>query len=70
MLQFAFRYFRLDFKKFVSYKKNFLRKKDFLQKKSDYISCLKRNCMNRKSKIYGKKLIHLLIKYYLNEKKI
>ena len=70
MLQFAFRYFRLDYKKFVSYQKNFLRKKDFLQKKSDYISCLKRNYMNRKSKIYGKKLIYLLIKYYLNEKKI
>mgnify|MGYP001162486154 CR=1 FL=1 len=70
MLQFAFGYFKLDYKKFVTYQKNFYRKKDFLIKKSDYTTCLKRNSMNRKSKIYGKKLIHVLIKYYLNEKKI
>ena len=69
MLNFAFKYFSLDFKKFVFYKKNFLRKKDFRLKHSDYISCLKRNNINRKSKIYGKKLIHTLIKYYLNEKR-
>ena len=69
MLYFAFTYFNLDFKKFVSYKKNFLRKKDFKLKHSDHIFCLKRNNMKRKSKIYGKKLIHTLIKYYLNEKR-
>ena len=69
MINFAFGYFNLDFKKFVSYKKNLLRKKDFTIKCSDYISCLRRNDMNRKSKIYGKKLIYTLIKYYLNEKK-
>ena len=69
MLYFAFKYFNLDFKKFVSRKKNFLRKKDFKLKHSDHISCLKRNNMKRKSKIYGKKLIHTLIKYYLNEKR-
>jgi len=69
MLNFAFRYFNLDFKKFVSFKKNLLRKKDFRLKHSDHISCLKRNNMNRKSKIYGKRLVHTLIKYYLNEKK-
>ena len=69
MLNFAFKYFNLDFKKFVSYKKNLLRKKDFRLKHSNYTSCLKRNNINRKSKIYGKKLIHTLIKYYLNEKK-
>ena len=69
MLYFAFKYFNLDFEKFVSHKKNFLRKKDFKLKHSDHISCLKRNNMKRKSKIYGKKLIHTLIKYYLNEKR-
>ena len=69
MLNFAFRYFNLDFKKFVSYKKNLLRKKDFKLKHSDHISCLKRNKMKRKSKIYGKRLIIALIKYYLNEKR-
>ena len=69
MLSFAFRYFNLDFRKFVSYKKNLLRKKDFKFRHSDHISCLKRNKMNRKSKIYGKRLIRTLIKYYLNEKR-
>ncbi len=69
MLSFAFKYFNLDYRKFVSYKKNLLRKKDFNFKHSDYTSCLKKNSMNRKSKIYGKKLIHTLIKYYLNEEK-
>ena len=69
MLSFAFKYFKLDYRKFVSYQKNFLREKDFKLKKSDYISCLKRNKIKRISKIYGKSLIHALIKHYLNEKK-
>tara|TARA_B100000941_G_scaffold28254_1_gene16699 strand:+ start:1880 stop:2839 length:960 start_codon:yes stop_codon:yes gene_type:complete len=69
MLSFAFKYFKLDYRKFVSYQKNLLRKKDFKLKKSDYISCLKRNKIKRISKIYGKSLIHALIKHYLNEKK-
>ena len=69
MLNFAFRYFNLDFKKFVSYKKKLLRKKDFRLKHSDHISCLKRNNIIREPKIYGKRLIHTLIKYYLNEKR-
>ena len=66
MLSFAFKYFKLDYRKFVSYQKNFLREKDFKLKKSDYISCLKRNKIKRISKIYGKSLIHALIKHYLN----
>ena len=69
MLNFAFGYFDLDFKKFVSFKKNLLRKKDFRLKHSDHISCLKRNNIIREPKIYGKRLIHTLIKYYLNEKR-
>ena len=69
MLNFAFKYFKLDYRKFVSFEKNLLRKKDFRLKQSDHLSCLSRNNMKRKSKIYGKKLIYALIKYYLNEKK-
>ena len=69
MLNFAFKYFKLDYRKFVSFKKNLLRKKDFRLKQSDHLSCLRRNKIKRKSKIYGKKLIYALIKYYLNEKK-
>ena len=38
-------------------------------KKSDYKNCLKRNKIKRSSKIFGKRMIHKLIKYYINEKK-
>tara|TARA_Y100000816_G_scaffold219697_1_gene164718 strand:- start:2448 stop:3407 length:960 start_codon:yes stop_codon:yes gene_type:complete len=69
MIGFAFQYFNLDYKKFITTKKNFLRKKDFKTKNSDYSLCLKRNNIKRRSKIYGKKLIYTLIDYYLNEKK-
>ena len=69
MLSYAFGFFGLDYKLFIETNKNFIRKKDFLIKKSNYKSCLKRNGMKRSSKIFGKKLIHLMIKFYLNEKK-
>ena len=69
MLNYAFKYFKLDYKKYVIYEKKFTRKKDFKIKSSNYFYCLRKNNMSRKPKIYGKKLIHELIKYYLNEKK-
>ena len=70
MMSFAFRYFDLDYKSYVDTDKKFIRKKDFFTKRSNFTSCLKRNNLNRFSKIYGKKLIYSLIRYYLNEKKI
>ena len=48
--------------------KSFIRRRDFITKKSNFKSCLKRNNIKRTSKIFGKKIIYLLIKYYLNEK--
>ena len=69
MLFFAFNYFDLDFKNFVLTRKNLIRKKDFTIKHSDPNICLNKNKIKRHSKIYGKKLINLLIKYYLHEKK-
>jgi len=69
MLSFAFNYFNLNYKSFIKVNKSFVRPKDFLTKKSEFKLCLKRNGIKRNSKIYGKKLIHTLIKYYLNEKK-
>ena len=69
MLSFAFGFFNLDYKLYVKTDKNLLRKKDFLIKKSDYQNCLKRNKIKRSSKIFGKRMIHKLIKYYINEKK-
>ena len=69
MLSYAFNYFNLNYKSFITVNKSFIRPKDFLTKKSEFKLCLKRNGIKRKSKIYGKRLIHTLIKYYLNEKK-
>ena len=70
MIYYAFNYFNLDYKRFIKFKKSFLRKKDFKIKRSNYSFCLKRNNIKRKNKIYGKKIVHALIKYYLNETKI
>jgi len=67
MAHYAFKYFNLDYKKFIQFDKKFLRKKDFVKKKSNYLSCLKRNNLKRHSKIYGKNLINRLIKHYLYE---
>ena len=69
MISFAFEYFDLNYKKYVLTDKKFIRKKDFIFKKSNFLVCLDRNNIRRTSKIYGKKLIHSLIRYYLNEKK-
>ena len=70
MMSYAFNYFNLNYKSFITFNKSLIRPKDFLTKKSEFKHCLKRNRIKRKSKIYGKKLIYALIKYYLDEKKI
>lgn len=70
MMSYAFNYFNLNYKSFITFNKSLIRPKDFLTKKSEFKDCLKRNGIKRKSKIYGKKLIYALIKYYLDEKKI
>ena len=70
MMSYAFNYFNLNYKSFITFNKSLIRPKDFLTKKSEFKHCLKRNGIKRKSKIYGKRLIHALIKYYLDEKKI
>jgi GDPmannose 4,6-dehydratase len=66
MINFAFRYFKLDFNKYIVKSKKFIRKKDITSKFSDYKGCLIRNKISRKDSIYGKKLIIKLIKYYLS----
>jgi len=68
MISFAFEYFDLNYKKYILTDKKFIRKKDFISKKSNFLVCLNRNNIRRTSKIYGKKIIHSLIRYYLNEK--
>ena len=69
MLSYAFSYFNLNYKKFVYEDKKLFRKSDFNFKKSNYTSCLKKNNLYRNPRIFGKKLIIKLIKFYLNEKK-
>lgn len=69
MLKYAFKYFNLNYKNFIIPDKNLFRKKDFNVKKSNYLACAKRNKIDRKSKIYGKKIIYSIIRYYLNENK-
>ena len=66
MLYFAFKYFNLDYRKYTSVKKKFFRKKDFRVKRSNYLVCLKRNNLKRVPGIFGKKIIHKLIKNYIN----
>ena len=46
-----------------------MRKFDSEIKKSDFKKCLNRNHINRINKIYGKKLIYKLLRYYQNENK-
>ena len=66
MLNFAFKYFNLDYKKFILSSKSYYRKKDIKSNSSDYKSCLIRNNILRKSKIYGEKIISKIIEHQLN----
>ena len=69
MLKFAFNYFKLDYKKFILTKQKLLKKNEIKIKSSDCFYSFKKNNIITKPKIYGKKIIELMIKYYLNEKK-
>ena len=69
LMKFAFGYFNLDYKKYISVNKIFIRKRDSKIKKSNYLKCLYRNNIKRNDKFFGKKLIYSLIKHYLHEKK-
>ena len=69
MLKFAFNYFKIDYSNYILIKKNFFRSKDIRTKSSDFKTCLKRNKMGRTVKIFGQKIIELMILHYLNEKK-
>jgi len=69
LLKYAFRYFKLDYKRYILINKKFIRKKDSKIKKSNYLKCLQRNKIRRNDKFFGKKIIYTLIKHYLYEKK-
>ena len=65
MLNYAFKYFKLNYSDFIYFNKSNLRKKDFRYRQSDNKSIFKDNNIKFNYKIYGKKMIHKLIKYYL-----
>ena len=69
MLEFAFKFFDLDYRKFVFMNKKYIRPNDFNIKKSNSKKTFISNNINYKYKVYGKKIIYKLIKYYLNESK-
>lgn len=70
MLNFAYQYFNLDFKKFVNVKFKKLKKNEVKEKRSDFKKYFKINKITFKSKIFGKKLIHKMIEFYIKEDKI
>ena len=70
MLRFSFQYFNLDYKNFVEVKFNNLNKNEVKTKRSNIQKYLNKNKIKYKPKIYGKTLIHKMIKFYLNERKI
>ncbi len=69
MLQFAFGFFNLKYQDYILIKNYKLKKNEVKIKRSNFRSCLIRNKINMKPKIYGKKLIYKMIKFYLNEEK-
>ena len=64
MLDYAFQYFKLNFRKFVKIKKKYYRKKDFKFKRSDFNKNIKNIDPDWRPKIFGKKLVYKLINYY------
>lgn len=69
MLNFAFQYFKLNYKDFVNIKFKKLSKHEVKDKRSEFKKYFNKNKIKFKSKIFGKKLVHLMIKYYLKKQK-
>ena len=61
MLEFAFGYFKLNYKDYIYFDKKYLRNKDITFVKSGYTG------IKRIDLIYGKKLVYKLIKYFLKK---
>ncbi len=69
MLEFAFKFFDLDYRRFVFINKKYIRPNDFIIKRSNSRKTFNANKIKYEYKIFGKKIIHKLIKFYLNESK-
>ena len=64
MLSFAFEYFNLDYKKYILHDKKYIRPNDFKTKSSNSQSGFEKNIISYNYKIYGKKILNKIIKYY------
>ena len=69
MLEFAFNYFNLDYRDYILKDKKFLRPVDIKIKSSKYKESLIKNKIIKKNYTYGKKMINIMIKNYLNDYK-
>ena len=58
MCKFAFGYFNLDYKNFIKTKFKKLKKNEVENKRSNSLKYLRKNKINFRSKIFGKKIIH------------
>ncbi len=70
LIIFAFNYFNLDYRNFIKVKNPKLKKNEVKIKRSKYLESFRKNNIKIKYKIYGKEIIHKMIKFYLNEEKI
>jgi len=69
MMNFAFNYLKIDYKKYILSNEKFSQKNEIIEKKSNFKNCLKRNRIKRTSTVFGKKLTIKLINFILNNKK-
>ena len=69
MLNFAFGYFKLNFRSYIVVKKKYLRPDDFKIKKSSAKIDFSSNNISHKYNIYGKKIVNSIIRFYLYGKK-
>ena len=69
LLEFAYGYFKLNYKDHVKFSKQFKRRKDIRSVKININPQEKKFKIYRNAKIYGKKMIIKLIEYYLNNGK-
>tara|TARA_A100001035_G_scaffold123351_1_gene96966 strand:+ start:4886 stop:5839 length:954 start_codon:yes stop_codon:yes gene_type:complete len=68
MCKFAYGYFNLDYKNFIKTKFKKLKKNEVENKRSNSLKYLRKNKINFRSKVFGKKIIHKMIRYYLGKK--
>jgi GDPmannose 4,6-dehydratase len=70
MLNYAFKFFNLNYTDYLKIKFKKLNKIEINNKKSNYRKYINKNRIKFNSKIFGKKLVYKMINYYLKQNKI